>query len=259
MDADDLVAHGDLAAGDFAIGDSPEIIAVVEIGDEHLEMLVEIGRRRRNLFENRLVEGGHAGGAGFVVEMALPFLHREAELGRGVDGGEIELLVGGVKFEEKLEDHVEHLVRPGVLAVDLVDDDDGLGADFERLAQHEFRLGLRAVEGVDDEQHAVDHLEDALDFAAEIGVAGRVDDVDVIILVLERGVLGLDRDAFFAFEVHRIHDALDDGLVRAERARLTQELIHERGFAVVNVGDNGDVANLLDDFHKMRGNKKASG
>jgi hypothetical protein len=35
---------------------------------------------------------------------------------------------------------------------------------------------------------------------------------------------------------------------------LTQELIHERGLAVVDVGDNGDVANLLDDFHKMSEN-----
>ena len=253
VDADDLVAHGDLAAGDLAVGDSAEVIAVIEIGDEHLEMLVGVGGGRRNLLDDRLVERGHAGVAGLVIEMALPLLDGEAELGRGVDGGEIELLVGGVEFEEKLEDHVEHLVRAGVFAVDLVDDDDGLGADFERLAEHELGLRLRAVEGVDDEEHAVDHLEDALHFAAEIGVAGSVDDVDVVILVLERGVLGLDGDALFALEVHRVHDALDDGLVGAERARLAEELIDERGLAVVNVGDDGDVANLLDDFHKMSG------
>ena len=203
--------------------------------------------------EDRLVEGGHAGVARLVVEVALPFLDRKTELGRGVDGGEIELLVGGVEFEEKLEDHVEDLVRAGVVAVDLVDDHDGLGADFERLAQDEFRLGLRAVEGVDDEQHAVDHLEDALHFAAEIGVAGGVDDVDVVILVLERGVLGLDRDALFALEIHRVHHPLDHGLVGAEGARLTEKLVHQRGLAVVDVGDNGDVANLFDGFHKMSG------
>ena len=207
---------------------------------------------RRNLLDDRLVKRGHAGVAGLVIEMALPFLDGEAELGRGVDGGEIELRVGGVKFEEKLENHVEHLVRAGVFAVDLVDDDDRLGADFERLAQHELGLRLRAVEGIDDEQHAVDHLQDALHLAAEIGVAGSVDDVDVVILVLERGVLGLDRDALFALEVHRVHDALDDGLVGAEGARLAQELVDERGLAVVNVGNDGDVANLLDDFHKNK-------
>jgi hypothetical protein len=205
----------DLAAGDFAVGDAAEVIAVIEVGDEHLEMLVGVGGGGGMFFDDRLVRAAPCR----RCSSSWPFHSHdgEAELGRGVDDGEIELLVGGVKFEEKLEDHVEHLVRAGVFAVDLVDDDDGLGADFERLAQHELGLGLRAVEGVDDEQHAVDHLQDALHFAAEIGVAGGVDDVDVVILVLERGVLGLDRDALFALEVHRVHDALDDGLVGAER------------------------------------------
>ena len=123
----------------------------------------------------------------------------------------------------------------------------GLRADLERLAEHELGLRLRAVEGIDDEEHAVDHLEDALHFAAEIGVAGSVDDVDVVVVILERGVLGLDRDALFALEVHRVHDAFDHRLVGAKGARLAQELVDERGFAVIDVGDDGDVANL---FHK---------
>jgi hypothetical protein len=253
VDADDLVAHRDFASGDFAVSNPAQVIAIVEIGDEHFEVLVEIGLRGRNLFDDGLVERGHAGVAGLVIEMALPLLRGKTELGRGIDGGEIELRVGRVEFEEELEDHVEHLVRTGVFAIDLVDDDDGLGAHFERLAKHELGLRLRAVEGIDDEHDAVDHLENALHFAAEIGVTGGVDDVDVIILVLERGVFGLDRDAFFALEIHRIHDAFDDGLVGAKGARLAEELIHERGLAVVNVGDNGDVANLLDDFHKNVG------
>ena len=53
---------------------------------------------------------------------------------------------------------------------------------------------------VHDEQHAVDHLHDALDFAAEIRVAGRVHDVDVVILPLERGVLGADGDALLTLQ-----------------------------------------------------------
>ena len=136
--------------------------------------------RRRDVLDDRLEERRH------VFAVLVDFAHGEAVLGAGVDDREIELLVGGVELEEKIEDHVEHLVRAGVFAVDLVDDDDRLGAVLERLAQHEFRLRLRAVVRVDDEQHAVDHLHDALHFAAEIGVAGSVDDVDVIIVPVER-------------------------------------------------------------------------
>ena len=167
--------------------------------------------------------------------------------GAGVDDREIHLLVGGVERDEEVADLVEHLVRIGILAVNLVDDDDGLGAGFERLAQHEARLRLRAVRGVHHQQHAVDHVHDALDLAAEVRVAGGVHDVDVVILVFEGGVLGLDGDALLALQVHGVHDALlgGDGLVGAEGARLLEQAIHERGLAVVNVGDDGDVAYML--------------
>jgi hypothetical protein len=101
-----------------------------------------------------------------------------------------------VEGDEQIENLVEHLMRVGVVAVDLVDDDDRFGAGFEGFAEDEAGLGLGTFGGVDHQQHAVDHVHDAFDFAAEIGVAGGVDDVDVEILVFERGVLGLDGDPF---------------------------------------------------------------
>ena len=88
----------------------------------------------------------------------------------------------------------------------------------------------------------IDHVQDALDLAAEIGVAGRVDDVDARILPDDRGRLGQDGDAALLLEVVGIHHALDDALVVAEGAGLLQELVDQRGLAVVDVGDDGDVA-----------------
>ena len=142
---------------------------------------------------------------------------------------------------------VQHLVGRGVVAVDFVDDDNRLGAGFQGLAQDEAGLGLRAVGGIDHQQHAVDHVHDALDFAAEIGVAGGIDDVDVVVLVFEGGVFGADGDALLPFQVHGIHDAFlgGDGLVGAKGARLFEQAIHQRGLAVVNMGDNRDVADMF--------------
>ena len=78
-------------------------------------------------------------------------------------------------------------------------------------------------------------------------MAGRVDDIDVVILIFEGGVFGADGNALFALKIHGIHDALfgGDGLVGAERAGLLEEAIDERGFPVVDVGDNGDISNVL--------------
>ena len=47
----------------------------------------------------------------------------------------------------------------------------GLTLFSSALRKNETRLRLRAVVRVDHEQNAVDHFHDALDFAAEVGVA----------------------------------------------------------------------------------------
>ena len=56
-------------------------------------------------------------------------------------------------------------------AVHLVDHEHHRQPRLERLAQHEARLGQRALARVHQQQHAVDHREAALDLAAEVGVA----------------------------------------------------------------------------------------
>ena len=41
-----------------------------------------------------------------------------------------------------------------------------------------------------------------------------------------------------------VHDTLGHLLVVTEGVRLAQETIHQRGFAVVHVGNNGNVAEI---------------
>ena len=60
----------------------------------------------------------------------------------------------------------------------LVDDDDDGQVGLEGLAQHEAGLRERALGGIDHEDDTVDHRQASLDLAAEVGVAGGVDDVD---------------------------------------------------------------------------------
>jgi hypothetical protein len=97
---------------------------------------------------------------------------REAAQRRGIDHREIQLLVGGAQAVEQIEGLIQHPARARLVAVDLVDDDDGAQAVLERLLGDEAGLRHRAVHGIDQQQHAVDHGEHALDLAAEIGVPG---------------------------------------------------------------------------------------
>ena len=62
---------------------------------------------------------------------------------------------------------IEHLTRPCVGAIDLVDHEHGDQPAFERLAEHEARLRERALRGVDQQHDAVDHFQRPLYLAAE--------------------------------------------------------------------------------------------
>ncbi len=127
--------------------------------------------------------------------------------------------------------------------VDLVDHDDRLEAEGQCLAGYEAGLGHRAFDRIDQQQNAVDHRQHALDFAAEVGVSRGVDDVDMGVAILDRTVLGENGDATLFFEVIAVHDPFGDLLVFTEGAGLAQKLVDEGGFAVVDVRDDGNVAN----------------
>ena len=70
--------------------------------------------------------------------------------------------------------------------------------------------------------------------------------VAVLVVPVDRGQLGEDRDPALFFEVVRIHRALFDALVVAEGAGLAEKLVDERGLAVIDVGDDRHVAEVHD-------------
>src|SRR5207302_8775273 len=126
-------------------------------------------------------------------------------------------------------------------------DHEGFEAVLGCHARDGTSLRLRSIVGVHDEEDAIDHLHYPLDLAAKIGVAWCVVDGDSVVVPLKRSVLCANGDAFFAFEIHRIHHPLFDLLVFSKSARLAQELIDQGCLPVVDVRDDGDVADL---FHE---------
>ena len=130
-------------------------------------------------------------------------------------------------------------------AVDLVDDDDDAVTQLQRAGEDEARLRHGALSGVDEQDNAVDHLEDTLDLAAEVGVARGIDNVDLGVAIADGGVFGEDRDAALTLEVVRIHNAVDDLLIFAVHAALLEHFVDEGGLAVVDVGDDGYIAKFF--------------
>ena len=135
-------------------------------------------------------------------------------------------------------------MRIAALAVDLVDDDDRLEAELERLLRDEARLRHRPFVGVDEQQHRIDHAQHALDLAAEVVEAGRIDDVDARAVPRDRRVLGEDRDTALTLEWVGVERALLHDLAAAEGASLLEKPIDERRLAVIDVGYDCDIPDV---------------
>jgi hypothetical protein len=231
-----VLAH---PAVDDAADDQPSHVVVpVERGGPELEPvpLVELGGGDR--LEQGLEERGQ--GLGLVGERPLG----DALARVGVEHRELELLHRRVQIDEEVVDLVEHLGGAGVLAVDLVDDHHRGEPGLERLLQHEAGLGQRPLRRIHQQQHPVHEGQGPLDLAPEVGVAGRVHDIDLHALVVDGRVLGHDRDALLTLQVDRVHHPLGHVLVGAEDAGLPQHGVHEGSLAVVDVSDDRDVTDI---------------
>ena len=118
-------------------------------------------------------------------------------------------------------------------------------AQLQGLGEDKAGLGHGTLGGVHKKDDAVDHFEDALHLAAEVGVARSVHDIDLGIAVLDGGILGQDGDAALTLKVAGVHDPVHHLLILAVDAALLQHLVHQGGLAVVYVGDDGDVSQFL--------------
>ena len=118
-------------------------------------------------------------------------------------------------------------------------------SQLQRAGKNEAGLRHGTLGGIDKEDNAVDHFEDALDLAAKVGMARGVNDVNLGVAVTDGGILGKDGDAALALEIVGVHHTVHDLLVFAVNAALLEHLVHEGGLAVVNVGDDGNVAKLV--------------
>ena len=231
-----VVAHRDLlvllhaAPLNAANGDPAHKLVVVDGGHQHLEGGVQIHLGGGNIVDDGVEKG-------FQVAARHVGLDGGSTLPPGAEEhGGIQLLIGGVQIQQQLQALVDDLVHPLVGAVDLVYHHNHLVAQLQGLGQHKPCLGHGALGGVNQQDNAVDHLQDALHLAAEVGVARSVHNVDLHPAVLNGG------NASLALQVTRVHYPVGDRLIFPVDAGLLEHFVHQGGLAVVHVGDDGDIS-----------------
>ena len=233
-----LLAVLQLAAVHAAYGDTAGIARIVQARDEHLGGALYLLRSGDDLHD--LVQQ-----VGDVARRRVIVLAHPAVLGRAVDHRKVQLVLGGVEREHQVEHHLVHFLRPAVGLVHLVDHHYGLQTYLKSLLQHEARLRHRPLEGVDQQQTTVSHVEHALHFAAEVAVSRRVDDVDFCSFPVDAHILRQNGDASLALQVVGVQHLARQVLSLTEQVSGQHHLVHERSLAVVYMRYNRNVPDVL--------------
>ena len=103
---------------------------------------------------------------------------------------------------------MHHGINTRVGTVSLIDQQNHGKFRGKRFTQDKASLRKRALTGIDQQHHTIDHAQAAFHFATKISVARRIDHVyrdvrspSVNTAVGHRGVLRENRDAFFFFQI----------------------------------------------------------
>ena len=135
-------------------------------------------------------------------------------------------------------------IRPG--AVHLVDERQPRHVVPLHLAVDGDRLRLHAAHRAQHQHRAVQHAQAPLHLDGEVDVPRRVDQVDLVVVPLDRGGGAGDRDAALALQVHVVHGGAvavaADVFDLVDAAGVEQNPLAQGRLARVDVGGDADVA-----------------
>ena len=226
----DAVAFLELTLFNPDVDDDPAVGVVIGVEDEGFKRRFRVALRGGDVRDN-------------------PLQYRvDADAGLGGDAGGVHR-----RDADDVLDLLRDPVGVGGGEVDLVDDRDDLEVVVDREIGVGQRLGLNPLGGVDHQHRPFAGGQRPGNLVVEVDVAGGVDQVELVDFAVFGGILqvdgpGLDGDAPFPLDVHIVeqlvlHVPFGDG------AGGFQNPVGEGGLAVVDVGDDAEVADMI---HRKR-------
>ncbi len=212
------------------IGDDAAVLVVLAVEDERAGWRRRVALGRRRPLHHRLEHLVHP----------LPGLGRDGEdLVVRRTGQLVQLHLGLGDVAARQVDLVEH--RDDLEVV--VDGEVGVG----------HRLRLDALGRVDQQHGTLAGGEAPRDLVGEVDVARRVDEIELVGLAVAGGVgdadrLALDGDAALALQVHLVEQLLLH-VARGDRAGALEDAVGQGRLAVVDVGDDAEVADVVERSH----------
>ena len=194
-------------------------------------------------FEQRIVDfvrvEQRAAGVGRHLQRAEHTFERRAVADR-----HIQQHAGGAPH---FADRVDQRREINVIGVHLVDHDDAAEPRLARLIEHAASVDFDARLSIDDDHRGVGAVHRADGLADEVGVARRIEHLEVLSSMIEVHELGFDRVLvvlLFRIEVADARPVIDTRM-RSDRAGLHQHVVDERCLATPAVTTEYKIANVL--------------
>ena len=136
----------------------------------------------------------------------------------------------------------------GADLVHLVNEHDTRHAILVGLTPYGFRLRLDALVAVEHAYRAVEHAQGSLDFDGEVDVAGRIDDVEALVLPERRCCGGRNRDSALLLLFHPVHrrGAVVDFADLMGLAGIIEDALGRRRLSGIDVSHDAEITIIFD-------------
>ena len=145
----------------------------------------------------------------------------------------------------KFKNLINYGIRSCFRTVNLIDTYDNRKFQLKCFSQNEFCLRHSTFKCINNKYNTIYHLKNTFYFSTEIGMSRSVNDIDLCIFINNCSVFGKNGNPSFPFNIAAVHDSFLYLLIGTEDTALSEQLIHQCGFAVVNVRDDRDVAEIF--------------
>ena len=233
--------------------DPADVVAVIDSGYQHLCRTLRISFRCGNIIQDCIKQRPQ------ILSRVLHVQRCGSSPCGYIQDGVFDRRFIRFQIDQQIQNLIDHFFTPGVRPVHLVDHDQNLQLQFQRLLQHKAGLRHGSFKAVHQQQHAVHHLQHPFDLSAEICMPGGIDNVNFGFSVMHGSIFTQNGDAPLPFQVVGIHHAVHHLLVFSVYAALFQHLINQGRLAMIHMCNDCNIPNIFPNHLGFASSRKIPG
>ena len=152
--------------------DTSHIVVPIHAAHQHFERCFCILLGWRNMIHNQIEERRQ------ILSFLFQILFCDSIDTYSIQNREVQLFIIGIERYKQIKNHVQNLIRPCILAVNFIDENDGPVSQSQRFSKYKLGLWKRAFCSVHQQNHPVYHFQNPFHLASKISVTRRVHNID---------------------------------------------------------------------------------